>query len=147
MNPAVKSRDTSNLPWIGPVPGDIAEVEAYCRIFRSAERLNGAFMETLCNPVTGECRVPYDFSPEEKPLLEDKKVSILPGRETSISSFSLDDVRVAEDTLPPLAVFRGEMKRSLRMSATTQDFHAAIHFDLELSQALSQTRSGSHSLM
>lgn len=123
---AVKSRDTSNLPWIGPVPGDIAEVEAYCRIFRSAERLHGALMETLCNPVTGECRVPYDFSPEEKPLLEDKIVSvlgcilsllnkgrkeILSGRSSSMSSFSLDDVGVAEDTLPPLAVFRGEMKR------------------------------------
>lgn len=122
----MKSRDTSNLPWIGPVPGDIAEVEAYCRIFRSAERLHGALMETLCNPVTGECRVPYDFSPEEKPLLEDKIVSvlgcilsllnkgrkeILSGRSSSMSSFSLDDVGVAEDTLPPLAVFRGEMKR------------------------------------
>ncbi|CAH2033541.1 unnamed protein product [Thlaspi arvense] len=123
---AVKSRDTSNLPWIGPVPGDIAEVEAYCRIFRSAERLHGALMETLCNPLTGECRVPYDFSPEEKPLLEDKIVSvlgcilsllnkgrkeILSGRSSSMNSFSLDDVGVAEDTLPPLAIFRGEMKR------------------------------------
>lgn len=123
---AVKSRDTSNLPWIGPVPGDIAEVEAYCRIFRSAERLHGALMETLCNPLTGECRVPYDFSPEEKPLLEDKIVSvlgcilsllnkgrkeILSGRSSSMTSFSLDDVGVAEDTLPPLAIFRGEMKR------------------------------------
>ncbi|AEE30130.1 NAD kinase 2 [Arabidopsis thaliana] len=123
---AVKSRDTSNLPWIGPVPGDIAEVEAYCRIFRSAERLHGALMETLCNPVTGECRVPYDFSPEEKPLLEDKIVSvlgcilsllnkgrkeILSGRSSSMNSFNLDDVGVAEESLPPLAVFRGEMKR------------------------------------
>ncbi|KAL0715272.1 hypothetical protein Bca4012_064594 [Brassica carinata] len=83
-------------------------------------------METLCNPITGECRVPYDFSPEEKPLLEDKIVSvlgcilsllnkgrkeILSVRATSISSFSLDDVGVAEDTLLALAVFRGEMKR------------------------------------
>lgn len=122
----MKSRDTSNLPWIGPVPGDIAEVEAYCRIFRSAERLHGALMETLCNPLTGECRVPYDFSPEEKPLLEDKIVSvlgcilsllnkgrkeILSGRSSSMNSFNLDDVGVAEDTLPPLAIFRGEMKR------------------------------------
>lgn len=122
----MKSRDTSNLPWIGPVPGDIAEVEAYCRIFRSAERLHGALMETLCNPVTGECRVPYDFSPEEKPLLEDKIVSvlgcilsllnkgrkeILSGRSSNMNSFSLEDVGVAEDTLPPLAIFRGEMKR------------------------------------
>ncbi|KAG2307502.1 hypothetical protein Bca52824_027250 [Brassica carinata] len=117
MNPAVKSRDTSNLPWIGPVPRDIAEVEAYCRIFRSAERLHRALIETLCNSVIGECRAPYNFSPEEKPLLEDKIVSVLGkklillGRSTSMSSFSLDDVGVAEDTLPQLVVFRGEMKR------------------------------------
>ncbi|KAL0741964.1 hypothetical protein Bca4012_083477 [Brassica carinata] len=140
---AVKSRDTSNLPWIGPVPRDIAEVEAYCRIFRSAERLHRALIETLCNSVIGECRAPYNFSPEEKPLLEDKIVSVL--------GACLDDVGVAEDTLPQLVVFRGEMKRcckslhialknyltpdnersgivwrklqKLNMSATTQDFH------------------------
>ncbi|XP_010534740.1 PREDICTED: NAD kinase 2, chloroplastic-like isoform X1 [Tarenaya hassleriana] len=123
---AVKSHDTSNLPWIGPVPGDIAEVEAYCRIFRAAERLHGALMETLCNPLTGECRVPYEFSPEEKPLLEDKIVSVLgcllsllnkgrkeiiSGRSSFMDSFSVADVSVTEELLPPLAVFRGEMKR------------------------------------
>ena len=65
------------MPWIGPVPGDIAEIEAYCRIFRAAERLHAALMDTLCNPLTGECTVPYDFAVEEKPLLEDKIVSVL----------------------------------------------------------------------
>lgn len=143
----MKSRDTSNLPWIGPVPGDIAEVEAYCRIFRSAERLHGALMETLCNPLTGECRVPYDFSPEEKPLLEDKIVSvlgcilsllnkgrkeILSGRSSSMNSFRLDDVGVAEDTLPPLAIFRGEMKRCCE----------SLHIALENYLTLDDERSG-----
>lgn len=123
---AVQSHDVSRLPWIGPLPGDIAEVEAYCRIFRQAERLHAALMETLCNPITGECRVSYDFPSEEKPLLEDKIVSvlgcilsllnkgreeILSGRSNIMNSFRTADVSVMEDVLPPLAVFRSEMKR------------------------------------
>ncbi|KAM3305876.1 hypothetical protein P3S67_012745 [Capsicum chacoense] len=47
----------SKLPWIGPLPGDIAEIEAYCRIFRAAEQLHNTLMDTLCNPVTGECSI------------------------------------------------------------------------------------------
>ncbi|XP_050363244.1 NAD kinase 2, chloroplastic [Argentina anserina] len=110
---------------LGPVPGDIAEIEAYCRIFRAAERLHTALMETLCNPVTGVCSVYYDFPSEEKPLLEDKIVSVIgcmvsllnKGREDVLSGRSslrrVVDVGVAvvEDKLPPLAVFRSEMKR------------------------------------
>lgn len=114
------------LPWVGPVPGDIAEVEAYCRIFRTAERLHAAIMDTLCNPVTGECSVSYDFTPEEKPLLEDKIVSVLgciisllnkarddvlSGRSSSMGAFRVKDLNMMEDKLPPLAVFRNEMKR------------------------------------
>ncbi|CAL1412532.1 unnamed protein product [Linum trigynum] len=113
-------------PWIGPIPGDIAEVEAYCRIFRAAERLHAALMNTLCNPVTGECSAPYDFPAEEKPLLEDKIVSVLgavlsllnkgredvlSGRSSVMNSFSISDVSMMEDKLPPLAIFRREMKR------------------------------------
>ncbi|KAK1404082.1 NAD kinase 2, chloroplastic [Heracleum sosnowskyi] len=116
----------SKLPWIGPVPGDIAEVEAYCRIFRAAERLHNAFMKTLCNPVTGECSVSYGFPSEDKPLLEDKIVSVLgcmicllnkgredllAGRSSMTASFSISDVDISEDKLPPLASFRTEMKR------------------------------------
>ncbi|XP_071723368.1 NAD kinase 2, chloroplastic-like [Rutidosis leptorrhynchoides] len=118
--------DPSQLPWVGPVPGDIAEVEAYCRIFRAAERLHAALMDTLCNPLTGECSIPYDFSPDDKPLLEDKIVSVLgciisllnkgrddvlSGRSSIVSSFRVADVSMGEEELPPLAVFRGEMKR------------------------------------
>lgn len=118
--------DSTQLPRLGPIPGDIAEIEAYCRIFRSAERLHTALMDTLCNPVTGECSVYYDFPSEEKPLLEDKIVSVIgcmisllnkgredviSGRSSIMNSFRLADVSVIEDTLPPLAIFRSEMKR------------------------------------
>lgn len=84
-------------------------------------------MDSLCNPFTGECTVPYDYPSDEKPLLEDKIVSVLgciisllnKGREDILSgrtsaannSFSLGDVSMMEDNLPPLAVFRNEMKR------------------------------------
>ncbi|TYJ35675.1 hypothetical protein E1A91_A05G252900v1 [Gossypium mustelinum] len=121
-----QSHDVSQLRWIGPVPGDIAEVEAYCRIFRAAERLHTALMETLCNPLTGECSVSYDFTPEEKPVAEDKIVSVLgcmlsllnkgredvlSGRVSVMNTFRMADMRVMEDKLPPLALFRSEMKR------------------------------------
>lgn len=117
---------SSQAPWIGPVPGDIAEVEAYCRIIRTAERLQTALMDTLCNPLTGECSVSYDYSSEEKPVLEDKIVSVLgcmvsllnkgrdvvlSGRSSIQNSFRVGNVNSGEDKLPPLAIFRSEMKR------------------------------------
>lgn len=119
-------KDPSQLPWIGPVPGEIAEVEAYCRIFRTAEWLHAALMDTLCNPLTGECSVSYDFPSDEKPLSEDKIVSVLgcmvsllnkgredvlSGRSSVMNSFNVADASVTEDELPPLAIFRREMKR------------------------------------
>lgn len=121
-----QSHNLTQLPWVGPLPGDIAEVEAYCRIFRAAERLHNALMETLCNPITGECSVSYAFPSEDKPLLEDKIVSVLgcmicllnkgredllSGRSAIMKSFSVSDVDIMEDKLPPLALFRREMKR------------------------------------
>lgn len=114
------------LPWMGPVPGDIAEVEAYCRIFRTTERLHSVLMDTLCNPLTGECSVSYDVSPGENPLIEDKIVSVLgclvsllnkgredvlSGRSSAINSFRGANLDATEDNLPPLAAFRSEMKR------------------------------------
>ena len=136
MLKAFRTHDPSQLPWIGPVPGDIAEVEAYCRIFRAAERLHSALMDTLCNPLTGECSVSYDFTSEEKPLMEDKIASVLgcmlsllnkgredvlSGRSSFINSFRVVDVSAMEDKLPPLAIFRGEMKRCCE----------SLHFALE----------------
>ncbi|KAK4773273.1 hypothetical protein SAY87_028292 [Trapa incisa] len=123
----IYSHDTSQSHWVGPVPGDISEIEAYCRIFRAAEGLHTALMDSLCNPFTGECTVHYDYPSDETPLLEDKIVSVLgciisllnKGREDVLSgrtsaasnSFRLGDVSMMDDTLPPLAVFRNEMKQ------------------------------------
>ncbi|XP_027189515.1 NAD kinase 2, chloroplastic-like isoform X2 [Cicer arietinum] len=121
-----QSHDPSKLSWRGPVPGDIAEVEAYCRIFRNSERLHSALMDALCNPLTGECSVSYEVSSDEKPQLEDKIVSVLgcmvslvnkgrddvlTGRSTIMNPFHDAEVSTMEDTLPPLAIFRTEMKR------------------------------------
>ncbi|KAK7320974.1 hypothetical protein VNO77_30985 [Canavalia gladiata] len=121
-----QSNDPSQLPWMGPAPGDIAEVEAYCRIFRNSERLHCALMDALCNPLTGECSVSYEIPSDEKPKLEDKIVSVLgcmvslvnkgredvlSGRSSIMNSFSAAEVSTAEDKLPPLAIFRSEMKR------------------------------------
>lgn len=117
--------DSSHLPWAGPLPGDIAEVEAYCRIFRAAERFHNALMNALCNPVTGECSVSYDVPSEDKPLLEEKIVSVLGcmvcllnkgredvlvGRSSIMNSFRDLDKSGMDDKLPPLANFRYEMK-------------------------------------
>lgn len=116
----------SQLLWVGPVPGDIAEVEAYCRIFRAAEQLHTAIMDTLCNPETGECTVNYDTPSEDMSLLEEKVVAILgcmlallnkgredvlSGRSSFMNSFQTADVNILDGKLPPLAIFRGEMKR------------------------------------
>ncbi|XP_073013309.1 probable NAD kinase 2, chloroplastic [Typha latifolia] len=116
----------SQLLWVGPVPGDIAEIEAYCRIFRAAEQLHTSIMSTLCNPETGECGVSYATPSEDLPELEEKvaavlgfmlallnrgREEVLSGRSNSMSSFQLTDDHIVEGKLPPLAVFRGEMKR------------------------------------
>ncbi|KAI5394348.1 NAD kinase 2 [Lathyrus oleraceus] len=121
-----QSHDLSKLSWRGPVPGDIAEVEAYCRIFRNSERLHSALMDALCNPLTGECSVSYEVPSDEKLQLEDKIVSVLgcmvslvnkgrdevlTGRSLIMNPFHDVDDSVTEDKLPPLAVFRSEMKR------------------------------------
>ncbi|XP_010930698.2 probable NAD kinase 2, chloroplastic isoform X1 [Elaeis guineensis] len=121
-----QTKDMSQLLWVGPVPGDIAEVEAYCRIFRAAEQLHTAIMDTLCNPETGECTVTYDTPSEDMSLLEEKVVAILgcmlallnkgredvlSGRSSFMNSFQTADVNILDGKLPPLAIFRGEMKR------------------------------------
>ncbi|XP_042475852.1 NAD kinase 2, chloroplastic isoform X2 [Macadamia integrifolia] len=121
-----QSEDLSQLSWIGPVPGDIAEVEAYCRIFRAAEQLHASIMDTLCNPLTGECAVSYDSESDNQSSLEDKLVAVLgcmvallnkgrkdvlSGRSSFMNSFRAKDVHLLEDNLPPLATFRNEMKR------------------------------------
>ncbi|EES08133.1 hypothetical protein BDA96_05G069400 [Sorghum bicolor] len=118
------TRDLSQLLWIGPVPGDIAEIEAYCRIFRAAEQLHTAVMSALCDPETGECPVRYDVESEDLPVLEDKVAAVLGcmlallnrGRNEVLSGRSgvASAFQGSEDTsdrIPPLALFRGDMKR------------------------------------
>ncbi|XP_004242047.1 NAD kinase 2, chloroplastic [Solanum lycopersicum] len=121
-----QASDTSRFSRIGPLPGDIAEIEAYCRIFRAAEQLHNSLMDTLCNPLTGECNVSYDVPSDDKTILEDKLVSVLgcmvcllnkgreevlSGRSSIMNLFQDVDVHMMDDMLPPLAIFRGEMKR------------------------------------
>ncbi|XP_014502196.1 NAD kinase 2, chloroplastic isoform X1 [Vigna radiata var. radiata] len=123
---SVQSHVPSRLPWMGPFPGDIAEVEAYCRIFRNSESLHSALVDALCNPITVECSVSYEVPSDEKRLLEDKIVSVLgcivalvnsgrrdllSGRSSIVTPFRAAEVGAMEDTLPPLALFRSEMKR------------------------------------
>ncbi|XP_058089846.1 probable NAD kinase 2, chloroplastic [Magnolia sinica] len=120
------TQDLSQLPWVGPIPGDLAEVEAYCRIFRAAEQLHVAVMETLCNPLTGECTISYEIPSEDMLVLEEKVVAVLgcmvallnreredvlAGRSSLMNSFQISDVNILDGKLPPLAIFRGEMKR------------------------------------
>ncbi|KAL1344443.1 hypothetical protein HN51_018382 [Arachis hypogaea] len=123
----IQSHDPSQLPWVGPVPGDIAEVEAYCRIFRNYERLHSSLMNVLCNPLTGECSVSDEVPSDERLPVEDKIVSVLgcmvalvntarddvlSGRRSSVMTpFRVAGVGVMEDVVPPLAAFRSEMKR------------------------------------
>ncbi|XP_043721480.1 NAD kinase 2, chloroplastic-like isoform X2 [Telopea speciosissima] len=130
-----QSQDLSQFSWIGPVPGDIAEVEAYCRIFRAAEQIYTAIMDTLCNPLTRECAVSYNYQSGDQASLEDKLEAVLgcmiallnKGREDVLSerssfmnSFRDSDVNLLEDKLPPLAIFRNEMKRCC------QSLHVAL---------------------
>ncbi|XP_031489912.1 probable NAD kinase 2, chloroplastic [Nymphaea colorata] len=118
--------DFSQLLWVGPLPGDLAEVEAFCRIFRAAEQLHSAIMEILCNPETGECAVSYKTASSELPLLEENvavalgciaallnraREDVLAGRSAAMVSFQASDVNVLDGKVPPLAMFRGEMKR------------------------------------
>eukprot|EP00252_Welwitschia_mirabilis_P002529 TRINITY_DN1249_c0_g1_i1.p1 TRINITY_DN1249_c0_g1~~TRINITY_DN1249_c0_g1_i1.p1 ORF type:complete len:797 (-),score=170.05 TRINITY_DN1249_c0_g1_i1:66-2456(-) len=112
---------------IGPLPGDIAEIEAYCRIFRAAEQLHSEIMNTLCDPVTGECAVTYAESQNgvsgDVAILQEKVVAALAcmatllqrGREEVLSgrlvkAHSLHIAERNDDKLPPLAIFREEMK-------------------------------------
>ncbi|CAA0827934.1 NAD kinase 2- chloroplastic [Striga hermonthica] len=131
----IHAHESSQIPWVGPLPGDIAEVEAYCRIFRAAERFHNALMDALCNPLTGECSVSYDMPSEDKPLLEDKIVSVLGcmvcllnkgredvlvGRSSIMNSFRDLDKTIMDDNVPPLANFRSEMK------SYCESLHAAL---------------------
>lgn len=121
-----QTSDPSQLLWVGPLPGDIAEVEAYCRIFRAAEQLHTSLMEIICNPETGECPVSYETSSEDMRFLEEQVVAalgcmlallsrgreeVLSGRSSFVNSFEIAAIDTADGKLPPLALFRDDMKR------------------------------------
>ncbi|XP_020584531.1 probable NAD kinase 2, chloroplastic [Phalaenopsis equestris] len=121
----VQINDRSQLLWVGPLPGDIAEVEAYCRIFRAAEHLHASLMEIICNPETGECPVSYEIPSEDMLFLEETVVAVLAcmlallsrsreevlsGRSSLVNSFQAAAINTADGRLPPLALFRDEMK-------------------------------------
>lgn len=122
----MQTNDPSQLLWVGPLPGDIAEVEAYCRIFRAAEHLHTSLMEIICNPETGECPVSYETPSEYMHFLEEKVIAVLAcilplltrgreevlsGRSSLVNSFQDAAIHTADGKLPPLALFRDEMKR------------------------------------
>lgn len=114
-----RDRDSSHLPWVGPLPGDIAEVEAYCRIFRAAERFHNALMDALCNPLTGECSVSYDMPLEDKPMLEDKIVSVL-GCMVCLLNKGREDVLLGRSSI--INSFRDVDKGVMDDSSSTRKF-------------------------
>ncbi|KAL4183699.1 hypothetical protein AMTRI_Chr11g99570 [Amborella trichopoda] len=130
LDKLAQSHDLSQLFWVGPIPGDLAEIEAYCRIFRTAEQLHMAVMDSLCNPETGECVVSYESTPEELSINEEKVVAVLgcmnallnrgreevlSGRSSVRNSFHTGDLHDWDGSkVPPLAIFRDEMKNCCR---------------------------------
>lgn len=119
----------------GPLPGDLAEVEAFCRIFRLAEQVHNAVMESLrlVNDARELVRDPSEsnngstfvdpesIEAQDVPLLEEKVVSSLgcigallhqQKQEVLGGRLNVGFTPVARhDSMPPLAVFRAEMKR------------------------------------
>ncbi|CAD6257763.1 unnamed protein product [Miscanthus lutarioriparius] len=82
-------------------------------------------MSALCDPETGECPVRYDVESEDLPVLEDKVAAVLgcmlallnwgrnevlSGRSGVASAFQGSEDSTS-DRIPPLALFRGDMKR------------------------------------
>ncbi|KAJ1274910.1 hypothetical protein BS78_05G095600 [Paspalum vaginatum] len=82
-------------------------------------------MSALCDPETGECPARYDVESEDLPVLEDKVAAVLgcmlallnrgrnevlSGRSGVASAFQGSEGS-ASDRIPPLALFRGDMKR------------------------------------
>ncbi|KAH7438862.1 hypothetical protein KP509_04G034000 [Ceratopteris richardii] len=119
----------------GPSPGDLAEVEAFCRIFRLAEQVHNVVMDALCSvkDARQNLRSMPDASngsvsdleniteDQEIPLLEEKVVSGLgcigalvyqQKQEVLNGRLNVGFTPVARhDTMPPLAKFRARMKK------------------------------------
>eukprot|EP00250_Pteridium_aquilinum_P010001 c19082_g1_i1 orf=471-3578(+) len=119
----------------GPLPGDLAEVEAFCRIFRIAEQVHNAVMDSLrvvndarelvhsqSDGYNGSILVdPESLEAQDVPLLEQKVVSglgcigaLLHQQKQEVLGGRLNvgfTPMARHDSMPPLARFRAEMKR------------------------------------
>eukprot|EP00249_Psilotum_nudum_P024631 c29243_g1_i1 orf=285-2012(+) len=125
--------------WNGPLPGDLAELEAFCRIFRLSEQLHNAVMNAL-NSLSYSKRSwefldgsygrllsePVLSDAENRLLLEQKVVAglgcigaLLYQQKQKVHGGSLRSGRASENlhgmvedvSTPPLAHFRAEMKK------------------------------------
>lgn len=127
--------EESRLFRYGPPPGDVAEIEAFCRIYRVAEQLHTAVMDALRNlsrEIVTQNVVISDDSEAlsvqsergDVPESEEKVVtglaqigailhacrrSVLEGASHMGPSWS-DSTSNIEDSLPPLALMRAELK-------------------------------------
>lgn len=127
--------DSTHFPN-GPLPGDLDEVEAFCRIFRIAEEVHNAVMEALlfANKATEFSQPQTDGNDngtcsEDAEVLEDGDVSLLEDKVVSAlgcigallhqqkeevlgGRLGLGNLVASQhDSIPPLAQFRAEMKR------------------------------------
>eukprot|EP00850_Spirogloea_muscicola_P008391 SM000044S16038 [mRNA] locus=s44:593203:598654:- [translate_table: standard] len=128
--------EESRLFRNGPPPGDVAEVEAFCRIYRLAEELHAAVMEALKELANAPAdnggwaarRLPDepergDISETEEKIisglakigsvLQTGRLTVL-GRAANLDTGSrqtvVGDVAVGSNELPPLAVLRQELQ-------------------------------------
>lgn len=101
----------------GPPPGDLAEVEAYCRIHRLAEVLHSAVMTSLRTSSMAQASYAND---RDIPVLEEKVVAGLArigavlqqGRLEVVGSRHLVNLVNAAEQVPPLARMRAELKEA-----------------------------------
>lgn len=98
----------------GPPPGDLAEVEAYCRIHRLTEVLHLSVMTSLRTMSMGYA------NDRDIPVLEEKVVAGLArigavlqqGRGEVVGSRHLVNIVNSADQVPPLARMRAELKEA-----------------------------------
>ncbi|MCO5600769.1 hypothetical protein L7F22_054884 [Adiantum nelumboides] len=123
----------------GPLPGDIAELEAFCRIFRLAEQMHNAVMEALIsssqdkcvhqcqlNGDISRCRDEEDSGVEDPLSLEDKVVSSL-GR---IGAFFINKERRKQPSKEQVAEFA-------RLAADPENNPLYFHSQVGLGRTLS----------
>lgn len=109
--------EESRLFRNGPPPGDLAEVEAYCRIHRLAEVLHAAVMSSLRTLTLVQAGYAND---RDIPVLEEKVVAGLArigailqqGRLEVVGSRQFVNMVNSPGFVPPLARLRAELKES-----------------------------------